>query len=77
MSPFWISFFEDVKDCGRNATLFVVTLGAILLGLLVVWRFAGASCPNTLSQHCRSRAGWPCSGLSWPFGAPGRVAASD
>jgi hypothetical protein len=36
MSPFWTSFFEDVKDCGRDATLFVVTLGAMILGLVVV-----------------------------------------
>jgi hypothetical protein len=33
MSSFWTSFFEHLKDCGRNATLFIVTL-AVLLGLL-------------------------------------------
>jgi hypothetical protein len=47
MSPFWISFFEDVKDCGRNATLFVVTLGALLLGLLVVV----ALCESELGKY--------------------------
>jgi hypothetical protein len=47
MSPFWISFFEDVKDCGRHATLFVVTLGAIILGMVVVV----AICVNDLHKY--------------------------
>ena len=40
MSPFWTSLFVHLKDCGRNATLFLVTLGAmvvLLLLLLVIW----------------------------------------
>ncbi|PYJ00162.1 MAG: hypothetical protein DME25_21380 [Verrucomicrobia bacterium] len=34
MSPFWNSLFEHVKDCGRDATLFLITLAG-LLGALV------------------------------------------
>jgi len=40
MSPFWTSLFVHLRDCGRNATLFLVTLGAmivLLLLLLVIW----------------------------------------
>jgi len=35
MSPFWTSLFQHLKDCGRNATLFIVTLAG-LLGLLLL-----------------------------------------
>ena len=35
MSPFWTSFFSHLRDCGRNATLFVFALAGFL-GVLVV-----------------------------------------
>lgn len=47
MSPFWISLFDNLKDCGRNATLFIVTLGAIIFGLVVVL----VMCMNDLHQY--------------------------
>jgi small-conductance mechanosensitive channel len=34
MSPFWGSLGEHLKDCGRNATLFLLSLAAIF-GLLI------------------------------------------
>src|SRR6266446_4820694 len=40
MSPFWTSLFVQLRDCGRNATLFLVTIVAmvgLLLLLLVIW----------------------------------------
>jgi membrane protein YdbS with pleckstrin-like domain len=36
MSPFWSSLFAEIKDCGRNATWFLVTLGAMTVVLLLV-----------------------------------------
>lgn len=35
MSPFWGSLGEHLKDCGRNATLFVMSLAA-MIGLLIL-----------------------------------------
>jgi len=35
MSPFWGSLGEHLKDCGRNATLFLLSLAGIF-GLLIV-----------------------------------------
>ena len=35
MSPFWSSLFGHLRDCGRNATLFVFALAGSL-GVLVV-----------------------------------------
>jgi hypothetical protein len=35
MSHFWSSLFEHLKDCGQNATLFLVALAGFI-GLLVV-----------------------------------------
>ena len=35
MNPFWNGLFEHFKKCGRDATLFVVTLAG-LFGLLTV-----------------------------------------
>lgn len=29
MDPFWYNFFEHLRQCGRNATLFLVTLPVI------------------------------------------------
>jgi O-antigen/teichoic acid export membrane protein len=34
MSPFWGSLGEHLKDCGRNATLFLLSLAGIF-GLLI------------------------------------------
>ncbi len=36
MSHFWASFFEQLKSCGRNATLFLLTLAALCLVLIVI-----------------------------------------
>jgi hypothetical protein len=36
MGPFWSSLFEHLKDCGRNATLFILTLGGLLVLLCLV-----------------------------------------
>jgi len=35
MSPFWTSLFDHLKDCGRNAALFLVTLAG-LFGVLLL-----------------------------------------
>jgi fumarate reductase subunit D len=35
MSPFWGSFFENVRGRGRSATLFLVVLAILFLALLV------------------------------------------
>src|ERR1035441_3948331 len=35
MSPFWSSLFSQLRDCGRNATLFVLALAGCL-GVLVL-----------------------------------------
>ena len=35
MSPFWSSLFAEIKDCGRNAAWFLVTLGAMVVLLLL------------------------------------------
>jgi|GEM_PF-3359692 hypothetical protein len=32
MSPFWNGFFEQLKDCGRNATVFLVAI-FVLFGI--------------------------------------------
>src|SRR5436190_13248737 len=36
MSPFWASFFDQLRGCGRNATLFILTLGCLFILLVVV-----------------------------------------
>src|SRR5262245_49835015 len=36
MSHFWASFFEELKGCGRNATLFILTLAALFILLVVI-----------------------------------------
>ena len=35
MGPFWTSFFEHLKDCGRDATLFMMALAGFI-GVLVI-----------------------------------------
>lgn len=35
MNPFWGSFFDHLKDRGRNAALFVVALGGLFVLLIV------------------------------------------
>lgn len=42
MNPFWSNFFEHLKDCGRNGTIFIATLG-FLLGLLILSGIIGES----------------------------------
>lgn len=34
MSPFWGSFFEHLRGCGRNTTLFFVVFAALFFALL-------------------------------------------
>ena len=34
MNPFWASFFDHLKGCGRNAAIFLITLG-VLFGLVI------------------------------------------
>jgi hypothetical protein len=36
MGPFWTSLFEHLKGCGRNATLFIATLGGLLVLLCLI-----------------------------------------
>lgn len=31
MSPFWGEFFRELKGRGRNATIFIIALGAVLV----------------------------------------------
>jgi hypothetical protein len=33
MSPFWGSFFEHLRGCGRNTTLFFVVFAALFIAL--------------------------------------------
>src|SRR5882724_11458035 len=47
MSPFWAGLFDQLKDCGRNATLFVITLGGLFV-LLVVLAFI---CAKGLQEY--------------------------
>lgn len=39
MSPFWASLFDHLKDCGRNATIFLAGLagfsGALVVGTIM------------------------------------------
>jgi len=34
MGPFWTSFFEHLKDCGRNAAVFYLALAGVFLSLI-------------------------------------------
>jgi hypothetical protein len=34
VNPFWTSFFTHLKSCGRSATLFMITLAALLILLV-------------------------------------------
>jgi hypothetical protein len=36
MGPFWTSFFEQLKDCGRDATLFLMALVGFIAVLAIV-----------------------------------------
>lgn len=36
MTPFWASFFEQLRDCGRNGTVFLITLGTLFIALALV-----------------------------------------
>jgi len=47
MSPFWASLFDQLKDCGRNATLFIITLACLFVLLMVV----AMICVNGLQQY--------------------------
>src|SRR5438552_9569084 len=35
MTPFWTSLFAHLKECGREATVFILTL-AVLFGFLLI-----------------------------------------
>jgi len=35
MSPFWVGLFENLRGRGRNATLFLIALAALIAVLLV------------------------------------------
>ena len=47
MSPFWTSFFVHLKDCGRNATVFMITLAGLFI--LIVLTFL--ICENHLENY--------------------------
>jgi len=47
MSPFWASLFDHLKDCGRNATIFIITLGCLFVLIVVV----AIICANNLQQY--------------------------
>jgi len=36
MGPFWSSLFEQLRDCGRSASLFLITLGGLFVLLCLV-----------------------------------------
>lgn len=36
MGPFWTSFFEHLKDCGRDATVFMMALAGFIAVLVIV-----------------------------------------
>jgi hypothetical protein len=35
MNPFWASFFDHFKSCGRNAAWFLIALGGVFVFLVV------------------------------------------
>ncbi len=35
MNPFWASFFNHFKDCGRNAAWFLIALGGLFVFLVL------------------------------------------
>jgi len=35
MGHFWASFFDHLRNCGRNATLFMITLGLLLVLIIL------------------------------------------
>ena len=35
MSPFWTSFFVHLKDCGRSATIFMITLAGLFFFIVL------------------------------------------
>jgi len=47
MGPFWSSLFDHLKHCGRNATLFIFTLG----GLLALTVLAAIICDTQLHKY--------------------------
>jgi hypothetical protein len=47
MSPFWGSLFGHLKDCGRSGSIFIFTIG----GLLVVLGLAGIICGLGLHKY--------------------------
>ena len=47
MGPFWSSLFDHLKHCGRNATLFILTLA----GLLVLTALAAVICDTHLHKY--------------------------
>jgi hypothetical protein len=36
MTHFWASFFAHLKDCGRNATLFMIALAGVFGVMLII-----------------------------------------
>ncbi len=47
MGPFWGSLFDHLKDCGRSGSLFIFTIG----GLLVLLGLAGIICGLGLHKY--------------------------
>lgn len=67
MSPFWGSFFEHLRGCGRNAALFLLAIAALFVGLVVcviashsgLFQYA----PHALAGILIVIAMWFCLGL--------------
>jgi hypothetical protein len=67
MSPFWGSLFDHLRDCGRNATLFMFALA----GLLVLLLLAGIIAEHGLQRYFLYALGlfalvalaWVCVGI--------------
>jgi len=47
MNLFWASFFEHLKSCGRDATIFLVTLSALAL-LAIGSGMSGVNMPDNV-----------------------------
>ena len=54
MGPFWSSLFGHLKDCGRSGSLFIFTIG----GLLVLLGVAGIICSLGLHKYLLPALPW-------------------
>ena len=56
MSPFWTSLFTHLRDCGRNATLFMFALA----GCLGVLALCALACQSEFRRFVLPALPWLC-----------------